>query len=338
MRTALALAMVAALWAAQPESRVNEVIALVRSQLAENRPDAQVAKEVRKIKLAERLEDQTIEELESQGAGPKTIEELVGLRDRSRELPEPAAALPFKHGPRPPIEEQRVMLSEARQTALAYASSLPDFMCTEVVHRYIGEGSNWSLKDTLHLKLNYFEHKEDYRLLTINGHPTQKSYEEAGGSISEGEFGSILLQVFEPRSEAQFRWDHWTTLRKREAHVLAFRVTPEHSTYHLAFGIVGQGGRDSTIVGQHGFVYIDRKTNRVLRIWAAADSIPWDFPVQETSTMLDYDFAEISGQKFILPLRADVRIASTQMHTRNVLEFENYQKFGADATISFDGK
>jgi len=335
---ALGLVMAAALWAAEPESRVNQVIALVRAQVAENHPDAQVAKEVRKIKLAERLDDQIVEELESEGAGPKTVEELIGLRDRSRELPEPAAALPFKHSPRPPIEEQRAMLSQARQTALAYATSLPDFLCTEVVRRFIGEGSNWSLKDTLHLKLTYFEHREEYKLLTINGHATQKSYEDAGGSISEGEFGSILLQVFEPRSETQFRWDHWTTLRKREAQVLSFRVAPEHSTYHLAFGWVGQGGRDSTIVGQHGFVYIDRETNRVLRIWAAADSIPWDFPVQETSTMLDYDFTAISGQKFLLPLRADVRIGSTQMHTRNVLEFENYQKFGADATISFDGK
>ncbi len=338
MRIALGLATAAALWAAQPASPVNGVIALVRSELAKKQPDSQLAKEVHKVKLAERLDDQTIEELESQGAGPKTVEELVWLRDHSRELPQPAAALPFVHGARPSIEDQREMLKQARQTALAYASSLPDFMCTEVVHRYIGEGTGWSLKDTLHLKLTYFDHKEDYKLLTINSRATEKSYEDAGGSISEGEFGSILLQVFETRSATAFRWDHWTTLRKREAHVLSFRITPEHSTYHLAFGWVGQGGRDSTIVGQHGFVYIDRETNRVLRIWAEADSIPWDFPVQETSTMLDYDFTEISSQRFIVPLRADVRIGSAQMHTRNELEFQVYQKFGADATISFDGK
>ena len=230
------------------------------------------------------------------------------------------------------------MLSQARQTALAYASSLPDFLCTEVVHRYLREGNAWNLKDTLHLKLTYFDHKEDYKLLTINGHATQKDYEDAGGSISEGEFGSILLQVFEMRSQAQFRWDHWTALRKREAHVLSFRVAPEHSTFHIAFGWVGQHGRDSTIVGQHGFVYIDRETNRVLRIVAEADSIPWDFPVQQSSTVLDYDFTTISGQKFIVPLRADVRIGSNERHTRNVLDFQDYRKFGADATISFDGK
>lgn len=338
MRIALGLAAAAALWAAQPVGSVNEVIALVRAQIAQKRPDAQVAKEVRKIKLAERLDDQTIEELESEGAGPKTVEELVWQRDQTVALPEPSAALPFKHGPRPSIEDQRAMLSEARRNALEYATSLPDFMCTEVVHRYIAAGSNWDPKDVLHLKLTYFDHKEDYKLLTINGRPTQKDYEDAGGSISEGEFGSILLQVFELRSATQFRWDHWTTLRGREAHVLSFRVTPEHSTYHLAYGFVGQGGRDSTIVGQDGFVYIDRETHRVLRIWSEANSIPWDFPVRESSTVLDYDFADISGKRYLVPLRADVRIGATEMHTRNVLEFQNYQKFGADATISFDGK
>ena len=91
MRIALGLATAAALWAAQPASPVNEVIALVRSQVSEKRSDAQVAKEVHKVKLAERLDDQTIEELESEGAGPKTVEELVWLRDHSRELPQPAA-------------------------------------------------------------------------------------------------------------------------------------------------------------------------------------------------------------------------------------------------------
>lgn len=338
MRTALGLAAAAVLWAAQSGSPVNAVIALVRSQMAEKRPDAQVARELHKVKLAERLDDQVIEELESEGAGPKTVEELVWLRDQSSKLALPTAALPFQHGPRPPMEDQREMLRQARQTAMAYASSLPDFMCTEVVQRYVAEGSGWGLKDTLHLKLTYFEHHEEYKLLTINGRATQKSYEEAGGSISEGEFGSMLLQVFESRAAAQFRWDHWTTLRKRLTHVLSFRVTPEHSTYHLAFGWVGAGGRDSVVVGQHGFVYIDKETNQVLRILSEADSIPWDFPVRESTTMLDYDFTDISGHKFLVPLRADVRIGSDQMHTRNVLEFEGYRKFGADTSISFDGK
>ena len=332
------MAAVTALWAGPASLSINGMIALVRSELSQSRNDGQVAKEVHKVKLAERLDDQVIEELESEGAGPKTVEELIWLRDNSHELPSPTAALPFRHGARPGMDEQREMLKQARQTALAYASSLPDFMCTEVVRRYVGDHSSWSLRDTLQLKLTYFEHRENYKLLTINSRATQKSYEEAGGAISEGEFGSMLLQVFEMRSAAQFRWDHWTTLRKREAHVLSFRVTPEHSTYHLAFGWIGQNGRDSTIVGQHGFVYIDKETNQVLRIWAAADSIPWDFPVQETSTMLDYDFTDISGHRFLVPLRADVRLASTQVHSRNVLEFEGYQKFGADATISFDGK
>ena len=337
-RLALVLALAPTLRPAQPTSSVNDVIALVRAPLAQKRNDGQLAKEVHKVKLSERLDDQVIEELESSGAGPKTVEELVWLRDHSRELPQPSAALPFKHGPKPPIEDQRIMLAEARKTALAYASSLPDFMCIEVVHRYAGEPNSWNLKDTLHLKLTFFEHREDYKLLTINGHATQKDYEDAGGSISEGEFGSILLQVFEIRTQAAFRWDHWTTLRGRETHVLSFRIMPEHSTYHLAFGWVGQGGRDSTIVGQHGFVYIDKETNQVMRIWAVADAIPWDFPVQEASTMLDYDFTGIGGRQYLLPLRADVRVGSAEMHNRNVLEFQNYQKFGADATISFDGK
>ena len=51
-----------------------------------------------------------------------------------------------------------------------------------------------------------------------------RRYEDVGGTISQGEFGSLLRQVFDRKAGADFRWDHWTTLRKRPTHVFAFRI------------------------------------------------------------------------------------------------------------------
>jgi hypothetical protein len=73
----------------------------------------------------------------------------------------------------------------------------------------------------------------------------------------------------------------------------------------------------------------------VLRVTLEAEDIPPSFPVQQASSMLDYDFTEISGQQHLLPLRAVVRMRQGKLLTKNEVEFRLYRKFTADATITF---
>jgi hypothetical protein len=73
-----------------------------------------------------------------------------------------------------------------------------------------------------------------------------------------------------------------------------------------------------------------------MRISLEAQDIPPDFPVQQAGTTLDYDYAEIGGQQYILPLRAVVRMRSSKFLSKNEVEFRMYRKFGAEATIKFD--
>jgi hypothetical protein len=67
-----------------------------------------------------------------------------------------------------------------------------------------------------------------------------------------------------------------------------------------------------------------------------AEDIPPSFPVNEASTTLDYDYTEISGQQYLLPLRAVMRMRSGKLLTRNDVEFRMYRKFSAEATINFE--
>src|ERR1017187_4241731 len=75
--------------AAQSASSVAAIVESVRQGLRLNHKDSQVAKSLRKFKLAERLDDRTIETLESQGAGPATVAELEQMRDASAHRPVP---------------------------------------------------------------------------------------------------------------------------------------------------------------------------------------------------------------------------------------------------------
>ena len=84
--------------AAQGRGSVSDLVAQVRDELQRARSDGRVAKDIRKVHLSERLDDRTIETLQSEGAGAETVAELLLLRDRSARLPLPATpAIPATH-------------------------------------------------------------------------------------------------------------------------------------------------------------------------------------------------------------------------------------------------
>jgi hypothetical protein len=59
--------------------------------------------------------------------------------------------------------------------------------------------------------------------------------------------------------------------------------------------------------------------------------------VRSAKRLIDYDWASISGQKYLLPLISDVRLTHREskniFETRNVIRFKDYQKYGTDVTI-----
>ena len=116
--------------------------------------------------------------------------------------------------------------------------------------------------------------------------------------------------------------------------MFSFRILAENSKYHLRYGQSGAMGNAEAVVGQHGFIYLDRDTDQILRIIAEADP-PEKFPVQHSSVVLDYDFRDVGGKPFLLPVRADVRMVSGALHIRNRIEFHDYRKFSGESTITF---
>jgi len=317
---------------------LEDVVRTVREANRLQRTDSELAKSLRKLNLNVKLDNRTAEELESEMSGPRSIAELENLREITRDMPLPAV-LPWFASPLPPnADELRAIFGVVLRKTLVYTANLPDFICTETVHRYestIGRGG-WALKDTLTLQLTYFEHQENYKLTAVNGRKTVLTYEETGGALSKGEFGSLLYSVFSPETKTEFKWSHWTTLRKRPAYVLSFRIAAANSRYDLAVGQYG-GPQVSTIPGEHGLAYIDRETKEVMRLDCDADTIPDDFPLVGATRRLDYGSAEVGGRSFLLPLHAEVRMVPRGRYpqTRNEVDFTGYRKFAGESTISF---
>src|SRR5207302_8261915 len=76
------------LWA-QAALTVNQLVSFVQSSIQLKHPDKQVASYLLKLKLSERLDARTIEELQGLGAGPGAMEALRKLMEGSAGLPAP---------------------------------------------------------------------------------------------------------------------------------------------------------------------------------------------------------------------------------------------------------
>lgn len=352
MGTRLVAAVIAVCLAASAQTlSVEKLVEFLRNAANSQKfqySDQEIAKFLHNVKLSEKLDDRAIEEIQSQvKVGPKTLAGLRLLRDQSQGLTQAKAVvapLPPKPIPPPSSEEQAAILDDVRQYALGYSHNLPDFICTEVTRRLgaaapgtryggrVGDSPHWQALDTLTVRLSYFEQHEDYKLILHNSAPvTNQDVRSVGGSQSFGDFGSMLREIFEPSTQAHFEWDHWGTLRGQRVMEFAYQVQQSLSQYHL---IVDKDR--GIITGYHGIVAIDPQTHVVLRVSVVADNIPPDFPVKSAEDILDYDYQDISGNTFLLPLKATVTANMGDYLSRNDKEFRIYRKYSADAVIKYD--
>jgi hypothetical protein len=105
--TALALAA-----NAEMSLTVNQLIKFIQSAIQLKQPDRQVAEYLKHVKMVEKLDDQTIEDLQGQGAGPKTVAVLKDLgrpplRSEKPRLRRRPSRLTFKHRRRIPSNKAR---------------------------------------------------------------------------------------------------------------------------------------------------------------------------------------------------------------------------------------
>jgi len=339
-RLALVLCLSLSLVSAQGmKMTVGQLKSVLRSSLQLKHPDKQIADYLKKISLTEQILEKDVEELQGEGLGPKASDALRVFIPITANLPTPAKDPAISKAPPPPpmpppsTEDQSRILAEARELALSYTKRLPDFICLQVTRRYVDPSGmdQYVVSDTIATRLSYFEQKEDYKLISVNGHLSQSEYEKLGGATSTGEFGTMLKQIFEPATEAQFHWERWAKLRGRITHVYSYRVAQSRSNWHVSWQ-----RQQEVVPAYKGLIYIDRDVPTVLRVTLEAENMPVSFPIQEARSMLDYDYTEISGNQFLLPLRAEMRMREGKFLIKNQSEFRSYRKFGAESAITFD--
>ena len=231
------------------------------------------------------------------------------------------------------LRPEEVVIEKAREAAGNFLESLPNYVCHEIMTRYQSapNSKNWQPLDIVSMALVYENRKESYRDLEINGKPTKKSIEDLSGSWSTGEFGSVLADIFSPATAADFEYRRQSRSGGRSALVYDFSVEREHSHWRI---MVGSQLITPPYVGS---VWIDKETNRVLRIEMQATHIPEAFPTDKVEMATDYEFVRFEDRQFLVPVHAENLGCQrgTDTCSRNTIDFRNYHKYSGEATIIF---
>ena len=266
----------------------------------------------------------------------RTLEEA----NRRRENPEVASL--------PPATEGFDLLERTRKATLGAAKQMPDYLVKQQIirSRALGTTSNWNVYDRLSIAVSYRQAiGEQYKLLSVNGMPPSVDEQEGstygdklGGTTSSGEYVSMLSELFEPATRAEFEMVDTDTLRGHRAIVYEYSVKREFSKQTLKFQASVDSTPLETIVGYQGRIWVDREDNRVLRLETISVEIPAGFPITAAKSVIDYDWVSINDVSHLLPSRAIIELTShlgvQTEQTRNDILFRGYRKFGTEVKIT----
>ncbi|HTV15078.1 MAG TPA: VWA domain-containing protein [Acidobacteriaceae bacterium] len=240
----------------------------------------------------------------------------------------------------PPTEaEQNAIIESARQRALAWGDTLPNFFCLEATNHSVDTSGmgDWRQKDTAVQVVRYVDHQESRTTLQVNGEKKAASAEDAlTGEASDldfahsiGEFGGMFKLVFDPSAKAKFTWKEADMVDGQPAQVFDFTVNQANSQFDVA----GLNNRQN-VVAFHGEVYLDTATHSIRRISVDADNIPDFLAVRATSISVDYSWVTINGHDYLMPARGAVSLREGKHQAvLNEFEFRGYRRFGSSVRI-----
>jgi hypothetical protein len=226
------------------------------------------------------------------------------------------------------------VIDAARDAAGQLTDSLPNFIVQQETTRNYSTTfpARWKVMDVVSAEVVSVGGQEEYRNIMVNGKPTNRPLEKSG-SWSTGEFVSTLADILSPATDATFRKSADDQTAGRPVYVYNFTVQQENSNWR----IVAPDGR-AELPGYSGSIWIDKETKNVLRIEERTGPMPASFPFDKAESTIDYAFVRMDGKTYVLPVESATLTCErgTSNCTRNDIRFQNYRKFEAKSSITFD--
>ncbi len=239
-------------------------------------------------------------------------------------------------------------------------SNLPNFVCQETVQRSARSlsKSKWKHVDVVTVEVGFTKGRSDrYSKFAINGHPIKLPPDvdrgprlmkflsglHTGGDWTVGEFGTVLVTVFNPVSQTVFQFDGNVDLPSGQSSAFGFHLSRANNSSYVL------GIRDMRFnPGVEGSLWMDAKSGKLVRLEADATDFEPSFPSIYHSEAINYGDVPISDiGRFRLPTAAQVlecnRASNEQapgagpntggMCYKNVISFHDCGRFVAEAHI-----
>ena len=234
------------------------------------------------------------------------------------------------------IPKDEPLIRRAADGAMEFTETLPSYVCTEMIARFqsVSRPANFQPIDVVSTEVVYENGREDYRNIQINGKPTKRKIEETGGAWSTGEFGTVLVNLFNPATAANFHFRRDSRAGGIMAKMYDFEVDREHSHWDI------HAASQEYMPAYTGSIWIDPATARVLRIEMEAKGMPGEFPLDHVESATDYSYVRLGDAKqYLLPVHSEILSCErgTNNCSRNVIDFRNYHKYTGESTITFGG-
>jgi len=240
--------------------------------------------------------------------------------------------------PEPDAPEKTAMIARMRTAALNYADQLKDFTCMQLMSRSAdnsGTGKHFKPLETQELELAFVAHKENYKLLKVNGKTTDLEKRVKQGYFKpSGEFGTSLQKIFDPQANAEFEWDHGELSAGKRICVFRYNVPLASTTMVMRVNL------QKVRLGHHGFVYADCDTGAVTRFQTESDipTIKEQGHNIQVGEQLEvrYGPVVIDSKEFLLPQEAEEIARFYKTLTKSEIQFQQYRKYDSNSTITFD--
>jgi len=265
----------------------------------------------------------------TKAAPPPVVESAT-----TRPVPPPSAVSDARAAMQGPPAGDPI-INAAREAAWQYTETLPNFVVKQYTTRYQtdaakGNRTSWQALDVVTADVISEGGRESYKNIQINGKPTKEV--EKTGSWSTGEFSTILLNLLAPGTDADFHGKRTSTIVNRPAWRYDYSVEQPNSNWSVI------AASQTYKPAYSGSIWVDKETNRVLRIEMSAKNMPQGFPLDTVESAVDYDFVLIGEKKHLLPTHSEALSCTRGSGdcSRNTIDFRNYRKFGADTSITFE--
>jgi VWFA-related protein len=276
--------------------------------------DREVAQQLSRMELTERLNSTRLRALESALPGKKARQALIALADESVFLAPPAAEILPTAAPDPATQQQ--MISRANAYVAQTIPRLPNFLAERITVEYREAtrkpGTEW--RTVTGDPSLYAQTTTKATMRYQNG--KEVVYEEAAARKPRGPDTLTTFGVFGPilgtvlvgalRTHGDLSWSRWEMGIQGPEAVFRYRTTREKNLYFTASDYLTFDDGVARYQGYkpfHGELAIDPASGAILRLTLEADLEP-RLPLDRSDIMVEYGPQVLGGRTYICPTRS----------------------------------